>query len=233
VKCVRAYCAHRYEEACACASQDKVLLKPKNLTFEQAAAVPISATTALTGLRAAKVKPGEKVLITGAGGGIGTYAVQLARAMGAEVTGVCSTSKVELVRSLGAANVVDYTRDDFALLGPKFDVILDIAGSRALSYLRRALTPRGRLILLGGEGGGRWFGLGRQLWAVVLSMFSTQKLAAVLGLVNKADLGVLREYLEAGKVKPVIDHSYSLNEVPAAVRVLAEGHSRGKAVICV
>jgi len=215
------------------ASQDKVLQKPPNLTFEQAAAVPISATTALVALRAAQVAAGDKVAIIGAGGGVGTYAVQLARAMGAEVTGVCSTSKVELVRSLGAADVVDYTREDFATRGLRYDVILDIAGSRALSQVRRALTPRGRLILVGGEGGGRWFGLGRQLWALVLSLFTRQKLRSVLGLVNRADLGVLKRYVEDGAVTPVVDRRYPLSEVPAAVRVLSEGHSRGKAVISV
>ena len=215
------------------ASHDKVLRKPENLTFEQAAAVPISATTALVGLRAAKVQSGQKVLITGAGGGVGTYAVQLARAMGAEVTGVCSTSKVALVRSLGAANVIDYTREDFADGGPRYDVILDIAGSRPLSHLRRALTPTGRLLIVGGEGGGRWFGLGRQLWAMVLSLFPfiRQKLGSVLGLVNQADLRELKAYLEAGTVVPAIERRYSLSEVPLAVRALAEGHSRGKAVI--
>lgn len=215
------------------ASQDKVLQKPRNLTFEQAAAVPISATTALVALRAAQVAPGDKVAIIGAGGGVGTYAVQLARAMGAEVTGVCSTSKVELVRSLGAADVVDYTREDFATRGLRYDVILDIAGSRALSQVRGALTPLGRLILVGGEGGGRWFGLGRQAWALVLSLFTRQRLRSVLGLVNRADLGVLKRYLEAGTVTPVVDRRYPLSEVPVAVRVLAEGHSRGKAVISV
>jgi NADPH:quinone reductase-like Zn-dependent oxidoreductase len=215
------------------ASHDKLLRKPGNLTFEQAAAVPISATTALVGLRAAKVQSGERVLITGAGGGVGTYAVQLARAMGAEVTGVCSTSKVELVRSLGAANVIDYTREDFADGGPRYDVILDIAGSRPLSHLRRALTPTGRLLIVGGEGGGRWFGLGRQLWAMVASPFSRQKLGSVLGLVNQGDLRVLTTYLEAGTVVPVIERRYSLSEAPLAVRTLAEGHSRGKAVICI
>ena len=189
------------------ASHDKLLRKPGNLTFEQAAAVPISATTALVGLRAAKVQSGERVLITGAGGGVGTYAVQLARAMGAEVTGVCSTSKVELVRSLGAANVIDYTREDFADGGPRY--------------------------IVGGEGGGRWFGLGRQLWAMVASPFSRQKLGSVLGLVNQGDLRVLTTYLEAGTVVPVIERRYSLSEAPLAVRTLAEGHSRGKAVICI
>lgn len=212
------------------ASQDSVLHKPRNLGFEQAAAVPISATTALQGLRAAKLAPGQKVLIIGAGGGVGTFAVQLARAMGAEVTGVCSTSKVELVRSLGAHHVIDYTRDDFA--SSRYDVILDTAGNRPLRDLRRALAPRGTLVIIGGEGGGRWFGgLDRQLWAMVVALFSSQKFRSIFSLVNKADLAVLKEHIEAGKLTPVHDRSYALSETPVAIRSLAEGHSRGKAVI--
>lgn len=211
------------------ASQEKVVPKPANLTFEQAAVVPVSAITALTGLRAAKVESGQKVLIIGAGGGVGTFAVQLARAMGAEVTGVCSTSKVELVRSLGATHVVDYTREDFA--DRQYDVILDIAGNRALSDLRRALIPKGRLVLVGGEGGGRWFGMGPALWAMVLSVFSSQTFSSVLAQVNKANLNILKEHLEAGTLIPVLDRTYTLAEVPIAIRALAEWHSRGKAVI--
>lgn len=211
------------------ASQEKVVPKPAHLTFEQAAAVPVSAITALTGLRAAKVEPGQKVLIIGAGGGVGTFAVQLAKAMGADVTGVCSTAKLELVRSLGAIHVVDYTREDFS--DWKYDVILDTAGNRPLAQLRRALTPRGRLVIIGGEGGGRWFGLGRQAWALVLSCFSSQTFTSILALANKADLNILKEHLEAGTLRPVIDRTYPLAEVPLAIRALAEGHSRGKAVI--
>jgi NADPH:quinone reductase-like Zn-dependent oxidoreductase len=214
----------------ACASQDQVLHKPVNLTFERAAAVPISATTALQGLRAAKLERGQKVLIIGAGGGVGSFAVQLARAMGAEVTGVCSTSKVELVRSIGAHHVIDYTRDD--LTGGPYDVILDTAGNRELPALRRVLAPRGTLVLIGGEGGGRWVGgLGRQLWAMVVAVFSSQKFRSIFALVNKADLAVLKERIEAGALTPVVDRSYALSEVPAAIRSLAEGHSRGKVVI--
>jgi NADPH:quinone reductase-like Zn-dependent oxidoreductase len=215
------------------ASQNRVLHKPANLTFDQAAAVPVSATTALLGLRAAKVEAGQKVLIIGAGGGVGTFAVQLARSMGAEVTGVCSTSKLELVRSIGATHVIDYTREDFAEGGRQYDVILDTAGNRAVSQLRRALTPRGTLVIIGGEGGGRWLGLGRQLWAMVLGLFSSQKFRSPLSLVNKKDLRTLKDLLEAGKLAPVIDRTYPLSEVPTAIRSLAEGHSRGKVVITV
>jgi NADPH:quinone reductase-like Zn-dependent oxidoreductase len=213
------------------ASQSRVLHKPSNLTFEQAAVVPISATTALVGLRAAKVEAGQKVLVIGAGGGVGSYAVQLARSMGAEVTGVCSTSKLEFVRSIGATRVVDYTREDFADGGRRYDVIIDLAGGRAVSHLRRALTPTGTLVILGGEGGGHWLGMGRQLWSKMVGLVSRQKFRAPLGLVNQKDLGILKELLEAGTVTPIIDRSYPLREVSMAVRALAEGHSRGKSVI--
>jgi NADPH:quinone reductase-like Zn-dependent oxidoreductase len=213
------------------ASQARVLNKPSNLTFEQAAVVPISATTALVGLRAAKVKAGQRVLVVGAGGGVGSYVVQLARSMGAEVTGVCSTSKLEFVRSIGATHVIDYTREDFADGGCRYDVIIDLAGSRAVSHLRRALTPTGTLVILGGEGGGRWLGMGRQLWSKIVGLGSRQKFRSPLGLVNQKDLGILKELFEAGTVTPIIDRSYPLREVPTAVRALAEGHSRGKSVI--
>jgi len=213
------------------ASQTKLLHKPSNLTFEQAAVVPISATTALVGLRAAKVEAGQKVLVIGAGGGVGSYAVQLARSMGAEVTGVCSTSKLDFVRSIGATHAIDYTREDFAAGTRKYDAIIDLAGSRSVSHLRRALTPTGALVILGGEGGGRWLGMGRQLWSQIVGLFSRQKFRSPMALVNQKDLGVLKEIIEAGKVTPIIDRSYPLSEVPAAVRVMAEGHSRGKSVI--
>jgi NADPH:quinone reductase-like Zn-dependent oxidoreductase len=213
------------------ASQARVLHKPSNLTFEQAAVVPISATTALVGLRAARVEAGQKVLVIGAGGGVGSYAVQLARSMGAEVTGVCSTSKLEFVRSIGATHVIDYTREDFADGGRRYDAIIDLAGSRAVSHLRRALTPTGTLVILGGEGGGRWLGMGRQLWCQIVGIFSRQKFRSPLGLVNQKDLGILKELFEAGTITPIIDRSYPLREVPTAVRALAQGHSRGKSVI--
>ncbi len=213
------------------ASQARVLAKPSNLTFEQAAVVPISATTALVGLRAAKVEAGQKVLVIGAGGGVGSYAVQLARSMGADVTGVCSTSKLEFVRSIGATHVIDYTREDFADGGRRYDVIIDLAGSRAVSHLRCALTPTGTLVILGGEGGGRWLGVGRQLWSKIVGIFSRQRFRSPIGLVNQKDLGILKEMLEAGKITPIIDRSYPLSDVPMAIRALAEGHSRGKSVI--
>jgi NADPH:quinone reductase-like Zn-dependent oxidoreductase len=213
------------------ASQARVLHKPSNLTFEQAAVVPVSATTALVGLRAAKVEAGQKVLVIGAGGGVGSYVVQIARSMGAEVTGVCSTSKLDLVRSIGATHVIDYTRQDFADSGLKYDVIIDLAGSRAVSHLRRGLTATGTLVILGGEGGGRWLGMGRQLWSKMVGLLSRQKFRSPVALVNQNDLGILKELLEAGKVTPIIDRSYALGDVPAAIRALAKGHSRGKSVV--
>jgi NADPH:quinone reductase-like Zn-dependent oxidoreductase len=213
------------------ASQARLLHKPMGLSFEQAAVVPVSATTALVGLRAAKVEPGQKVLVVGAGGGVGSYAVQIARSMGAEVTGACSTSKLEFVRSLGATHAIDYTREDFADGSRAYDVIIDLAGSRSVSHLRRALTPKGTLVILGGEGGGRWLGMGRQLWAQIVGLFGRQKFRSPIGLVNQKDLRVLKELIEAGTLKPIVDRSYPLTEVPAAVRVLSRGHSRGKSVI--
>jgi NADPH:quinone reductase-like Zn-dependent oxidoreductase len=213
------------------ASQTRVLHKPSNLTCEQAAVVPVSATTALVGLRAAKVEAGQKVLVIGAGGGVGCYAVQLARTMGGEVTGVCSTSKLEFVRSLGATHVIDYTREDFADGGRQYDVIIDLAGSRAVSHLRRALTPKGTLVIVGGEGGGRWLGMGRQMWSMIVGLFSRQKFRSPIALVNQKDLVILKEIFEAGKVTPIIGQSYPLSEVPKAIRALAEGHSRGKSVV--
>jgi len=220
----------------ACARQDKSAPKPATLTFEQAAAVPISALTALQGLRdKGRVQPGQKVLIIGAAGGVGSFAVQLAKAFGAHVTGVCSTTKADLVRSIGADDVIDYTRDDFADGARHYDLILDTAGNRSLSHLRRALTPRGTLVIVGGEGGGRWLGgFQRQiLWAPMLSLFVRQKLRGLTSKERKEDLQVLRELLEAGKVTPVIDRTYPLREAPEAIRYWEQGHARGKVVITV
>jgi len=219
----------------ALAREDKVAPKPANLTFEQAAAVPISASTALQGLRdKGKVQPGQKVLIIGAAGGVGTFAVQLAKSFGAEVTGVCSTTKVDLVRSIGADDVIDYTRDDFADGARRYDLILDCAGNRSLSHLRRAITPKGTLVIVGGEGGGRWFGgVERLLGALILSPFVGQKLHGLLAKVRKEDLPFLRELIEAGKVTPVIDRTYPLSEASDAIRYQQEGHARGKVVITV
>jgi NADPH:quinone reductase-like Zn-dependent oxidoreductase len=218
----------------ATARGDKVAPKPANLTFEQAATVPTTGSTALQALRnVGKVKPGQGVLIIGAAGGVGTFAVQIAKALGAHVTGVVSTSKVDLVRSIGADDVIDYTRDDFGETAQRYDLILDIAGNRSVPHLRRALAPRGTLVIVGGEGGGRWFGIGRQLRASLLSPFVSQKLGTFIAKPNAKDLVVLKEFIEAGKVTPVIDRTYPLSEVPEAIRHLEEGHARGKVVITV
>ena len=219
----------------ALAKEGKVAPKPSNLTFEQAAAIPVSAVTALQGLRdQARVQPGQKVLIIGAAGGVGSFAVQLAKAFGAHVTGVCSTTKMDLVRSIGADDVIDYTREDFAESGRRFDVILDTAGNRTLSQLRRALSPRGTLSIVGGEGGGRWTGgFERAMRALMLSPFVRQKLRGLIAKDNRADLITLTELIEAGKLTPVIDRTYPLNNAPEAIRYLAQGHPRGKVVITV
>jgi NADPH:quinone reductase-like Zn-dependent oxidoreductase len=219
----------------AIAREDKLAPKPANLTFEQAAVVPTSAATALQGLRdKARVQRGQKLLIIGASGGVGTYAVQLAKAFGAEVTGVCSTTKVDLVRSIGADHVIDYTRDDFAESEGRYDVILDIGGNSTLSRLRRALTPKGSLIIAGGETDGRWLGgVDRQLRAQMLSPFVGQKLGTYVASVKAEDLIVLKELIEAGKVTPVIDRTFPLSETPKAINYLVEGHARGKVAITI
>jgi NADPH:quinone reductase-like Zn-dependent oxidoreductase len=217
------------------ASENKLAPKPTNLTSEQAAVVAVSGLPALQGLRNhGRVEPGQHVLIIGASGGVGTYAVQLAKAFGAEVTGVCSTTKVELVRSLGADHVIDYTRDDFAAGEQRYDVILDIGGNASLSRLRRALAPKGTLVITGGETGGRWLGgSDRQVRALVLSRFVAQKLTTFISSENHDDMIVLSELIEAGKVTPVIDRTYPLSEVGKAIRYVEEGHARGKVVITV
>jgi NADPH:quinone reductase-like Zn-dependent oxidoreductase len=216
------------------AGEGKIAPKPANLTFEQAAAVPSTGTTALQGLRnVGKVQPGQKVLIIGAAGGVGSFAVQIAKAFGAHVTGVCSTAKVDLVRSIGADDVVDYTRDDFAETGQRYDLILDTAGNRSVSHLRRSLARRGTLVIGGGEGGGRWFGVGRQLRALMLSPFVSQKLGTFIAKQNGEDLLVLKGLIEAGKVTPVIGKTYPLSQVPDAIRYLEQGHAQGKVVITV
>jgi NADPH:quinone reductase-like Zn-dependent oxidoreductase len=217
------------------ASENKLARKPTNLTFEQAAVLAVSGLPALQGLRDhGRVEPGQHVLIIGASGGVGTYAVQLAKAFGAEVTGVCGTTKVELVRSLRADHVIDYTRDDFAAGEQRYDVILDIGGNASLSRLRRALAPKGTLVITGGETGGRWLGgSDRQVRALVLSRFVDQKLTTFISSENHDDMIVLTELIEAGKVTPVIDRTYPLSEVGKAIRYVEEGHARGKVVITV
>src|SRR5215210_8871501 len=217
------------------ASEDKLAPKPANLTFEQAAVLAIMGSTALQALRDhGRAEPGQEVLIIGASGGVGTYAVQIAKAFGAQVTGVCSTAKVEMVRSIGADQVIDYRREDFAEGDQRYDLILDIGGNSSLARLRHALTPEGTLVIVGGEGGGRWLGgLERQLWATMLSPFVSQKLGTFVSTPNYEDLLVLKELVESGKVTPVIDRTYPLAEVSEAIRYLEGGHARGKVVITV
>jgi NADPH:quinone reductase-like Zn-dependent oxidoreductase len=218
-----------------CAPEDKLAPKPANLTFEQAAVLAISGSTALQALRDhGKVRSGQEVLIIGASGGVGTYAVQIAKAFGARVTGVCSTAKVEMVRSIGADLVIDYTQEDFAEGDQRYDLILDIGGNSSLSRLRRALVPRGTLVITGGEGGGRWLGgTDRQLRAMMLSPFVSQKLGTFINKESYEYLIILKELIESGKITPVIDRTYPLGEVPEAIRYLEEGHARGKVVITV
>jgi NADPH:quinone reductase-like Zn-dependent oxidoreductase len=219
----------------ACAREDKLAPKPANLTFEQAAVIAISGLPALQALRDhGRVEPGQKVLIIGASGGVGTYAVQLAKVFGAEVIAVCSPSKVDMVRSLGADHVIDYTRDDFAEGQQRYDVILDIGGNSSLSHLRRALAPKGTLVIAGGETGGRWLGgSDRQVRALLLSRFVDQKLTTFISRENHEDLIVLKELIESGEITPVIDRTYRLTEAPQAIRYLEQGHARGKVVITV
>ncbi|MGH2944794.1 MAG: NAD(P)-dependent alcohol dehydrogenase [Solirubrobacteraceae bacterium] len=217
------------------APERKLAPKPANLTFEQAAVVAISGLTALQALRDhGRVEPGQKVLIIGASGGVGTYAVQLAKAFGAEVAGVCSTTKVDMVRSIGADRVIDYTHEDFAEGEQPYDLILDIGGNSSLSRLRRALTTKGTLVIVGGETGGRWLGgSDRQVRALVLSRFIGQKLRTFVSSENHEDMLALKELIEAGKITPVIDRTYPLSEVPEAIRYMREGNARGKVVITV
>jgi NADPH:quinone reductase-like Zn-dependent oxidoreductase len=219
----------------AAVPEEALGLKPANLTFEQAAAVPLAGLTALEGLRdQGRVRPGQKVLIIGAAGGVGTFAVQLAKHFGADVTGVCSTRNLELVRSIGADHVIDYTREDLTQGGQRYDLIFQLAGTRSPSDLRRALTPKGTLLLSSGESDGRWVGpMDRILKALVLAPFVSQRLSSFLAKSTTEDLQVLKELIEAGKVSPVIDRTYPLNEVPEAIRYLEEGHARGKVVVTV
>lgn len=209
-----------------------VVPMPAHVTFEQAAAVPVAAITALQGLRdKGKLKPGQKVLVNGASGGVGTFAVQIARSLGADVTGVCSTRNLDMVRSIGADRVVDYTKEDFTSSGQRYDLILDMVGNHSLLASRRALTPAGIYVMVGGPSG-RWIDpLPRMFDAFVLSRFVSQEMGMMLAELNQQDLAALRGLLEAGKVKPVIDRRYVLSEVPAAIRYLEEGHARGKVVI--
>ena len=215
--------------------EDKLAPKPVNLTFEQAAVVPISGLTALQVVRdGGKLQSGQKVLILGASGGVGTFAVQIAKSFGAEVTGVCSTTKVDLVRSLAADHVIDYTREDFADGEQRYDLIIDTGGHSSLSHLRSALTPKGTVVIVGAETDGRWFGgFDRSIRATLLSRFVSHELVAFVNSENHEDLIALKELIEAGKATPVIDRTYPLSEAPKAIHYLEEGHARGKVAITV
>jgi NADPH:quinone reductase-like Zn-dependent oxidoreductase len=218
----------------AVASQDVLALKPANLTFAQAATVPMAGLVALQALRHGKVGAGQKILINGAAGGIGTFAVQIAKSLGAEVTGVCSTPNVDLVRSIGADHVIDYTREDFTRGGQRYDFILDNVANRSLSDLRRALTPTGTLIPNGGGFDHRWIASGgRLIRAVVLFGLVSQSVKTFLVAPTHADLVALTELIEAGAVTPVVDRTYPLCESPAAIDHVGRGHARGKVAITV
>lgn len=216
-----------------CATENRFVRKPAGATFEQAAAIPIAGCTALGALRdVRKVQPGQKVLINGAGGGVGTFAVQIAKSFGADVTGVTSTRNMDLVRSLGADKVIDYSQDDFTRKGEHYDLILDI-GDRSLSDCRRALVPEGTLVLVGGSAG-RWVdGLARVVTARMLSAFVRQKVAPFLARVTNDNMVALKELVEAGKLSPVIDRTYPLSQTAEAIRYLEEGLVRGKVAITV
>ena len=214
-----------------------VALKPANITFEQAASVNIAGITALQALRdKGKVQSGQKVLINGASGGVGTFAVQIAKSLGADVTGVCSTRNVDLVRSLGADHVIDYTKEDFTKSGQRYDVILDNVGTQPLLSFRRVLIPKGKYVMIGGGGPNDQGLIGplfRPIKAMLLSPFVSQEMGMFMADTNQKDLAVLADLMQSGKVKPVIDRTYKLSEVPAAIAYLEQGHARGKVVITV
>lgn len=219
----------------AAAKESKLAIKPADLPFDQAAAVPVSGLTAIQAVRdVARVEPGQHVLVIGASGGVGTYAVQLAKAFGAQVTGVCSTAKVDLVESLGAYHVIDYSQEDFADGLQRYDVILDIGGNSPLAKLRKALAPTGTLVIVGGEEGGKWAGgIDRQVRALSLSPFIKQRLTSFLSKENHADIEKLGEFIEQGEVTPTVEKTYPLAEAPQAMRHLEDGLVRGKVVITV
>jgi NADPH:quinone reductase-like Zn-dependent oxidoreductase len=228
------WCSGAFAEY-ASGQADHFLTKPANLSFEQAAAIGVSASAALQLLRdQGKLAPGQKVLINGASGGLGTFAVQIAKALAAEVTAVCSTRNVELVRGLGADRVIDYSREDFTKGTDRYDFILDNVGNHSLSALRGVLTPAGKLLTNNGTSGGRWFGtLGTMIKTGVLSMSNHQQLAPSIKFQNRPDLVALKELVESGKVVPVIDRTYSLIDTAAAIAHVGEGHARGTVVISI
>jgi NADPH:quinone reductase-like Zn-dependent oxidoreductase len=212
-----------------------VVTKPAGLSFEQAAAVPVAGFTALQALRdKGKVHPGQNVLVNGAAGGVGTFAVQIAKAFGAKVTGVCSTANLEMVASIGADQVIDYTREDFTQARGEYDLVIDIAGNRTVAQTRRVLVPQGVLVAVGGPNKGRWIGpLGRSARMALLSPAVSQRMVGFLAHQNKADLAVLRDLLETGKLMPVVDRTYPLSDAAEAIGYLEQGHARGKVVITV
>jgi NADPH:quinone reductase-like Zn-dependent oxidoreductase len=218
----------------AAAPQHRLAAKPANVSFEQAAVTPISGMTALQGIRdGGRVQPGQQVMVIGAAGGVGSFAVQIAKSLGATVTGVCSTSKADLVRSLGADDVLDYTREEIDRGPARYDLVIDTAGNRPLSLLRRAMTPQGTLVLVGGEhGGGRLLGgFDRQFRAPLLSLFVGQRLRGLIAKERAEDLLAITRLIESGAVTPLIDRTYALADAPDAIRYLAEGHAAGKVVI--
>jgi NADPH:quinone reductase-like Zn-dependent oxidoreductase len=217
-----------------CAPESALVTKPGNVTFEQAASVPVAGYTALQALRnKGHIRPGQKVLINGASGGVGTFAVQIAKSFGADVTGVCSTRNVEMVRSIGADQVIDYTREDFTRSGRLYDLVIDNAGNHSLSACRRVLSPTGVWVMVGGPYRGAIPLLARVIGTTVSSLFSSRKVGMVMARGNREDLAVLSDLLEAGKVTPVIDRVYRLSEAADAVRYLEQGHARGKVVIAI
>jgi len=223
------------EYVCALADRG-VALKPANMTFEQAASVPVAAITALQGLRdKGKIRPGQKVLINGASGGVGTFAVQIAKSFGTEVTGVCSTRNLEMVRSIGADHVIDYTKEDFTKTDRRYDLIFDLVGNHSFSERRRILNPNGICVMAGIGGAGWHDGIGTRLLgelnAYVASRFVSQKFISYISQFNKKDMMVLADLMQSGKVTPVIDRTYKLSEVATALRYLEQGHARGKVVV--
>jgi NADPH:quinone reductase-like Zn-dependent oxidoreductase len=227
------WCTGAFAEYVA-VSEDALATMPTNVTFEQAAAVPISGFTALQAARdKGQLQPGHKVLVVGASGGVGTFTVQIAKSLGAEVSGVASTRNLEMVRSIGADHVVDYTQEDFTESGHHYDVIIDTAGNRSLSQLRRALTAQGTLVIVGGSGG-RWLmGSGRSMRASVSSPFIGQTLRPFISAPNKRDLLALKQLVESSDITPVIDRTYTLDQVPDAMGYLGDRHTQGKTVITV
>jgi len=216
----------------ACASETKLALKPDNVTFEQAAAVPVAAISSLQGLRdKGRIQPGQNVLINGAAGGMGTFAVQIAKSFGADVTGVTSTRNADMVRSLGADRVIDYAQEDFTKSGQRYDLILDNVGNHSLSACRRVLNPKGRCVIAGAPKKAAWFFLTRAIATPLLSRLVSQKFIMYIAKITKEDLAVMSELMKSGKVTPVIDRCYSLSDAAEAIRYLEEGHARGKVIV--